>query len=141
MIRSFAFLALLGSLLCGATALRAAQTPDSTLTLGIQTCVNNGLESGMRVWYADQPKLGTEMVEKITQASAALGGLIDAELVTIQPVSKRVTRYYVALYFARSPLWVRIERYESRDKVYYFPLKCSTQSDEILPGYVTQFTQ
>jgi hypothetical protein len=140
-MRSIAFLALLGSLIFGTTTTRAAQTPDSTLTLGIQTCISNGLESGLRVWYADQPKLGTEMVERINQASAGLGALIDAELVTIQPVSKRVSRYYIALYFARSPLWVRIERYESRDKAYYFPLKCSVQSDDILPGYVTQFTQ
>lgn len=141
MIRSFAFLAVLGSLIFGATAAQAAQTPDSTLTLGIQTCIDNGLESGIRVWYSDQPKLGTEMLEKINSAAANLGALVDAELVTIQPVSKRVTRYYLALYFARSPLWVRIERYESRDKTYFFPLKCSTQSDDILPGYVTQFTQ
>ncbi len=140
-MRSLPFFAALIALMAGTPAVQAAQTPDPIVLQGLQMCVSNGIESGIRVWYADQPKLGTEMVESIKQATANLGQLVDTELVAIQPVSKRVTRYYVALYFARSPLWVRIERYESRDKIFYFPLKYSIQSDDILPGYITQFTQ
>lgn len=118
---------------------RAAQAPDSTLTAGLQTCVTNGIEAGVRQWYADRPELGSAMTSKVAAESAKLGAIIDSELVAAQPISKRVTRYYVALYFTRGPLWLRLDRYEGQEKSFYLPLKCSASSDDILPGYVTEF--
>lgn len=112
---------------------------DPALLLGLQSCLNNGVEPGVRAWYPDQPELGAKMAAQVTSETAKLGPLIDAEVVSIQTISKRLTRYYVALYFTRSPLWVKIDRYESREKSFFMPLKCSTDPDNILPGYVTEF--
>lgn len=85
---------------------RAASAPDATLTAGLQTCVTNGIEAGVRQWYADRPELGSAMTTKVAGEAAKLGAIIDSEVVAAQPISKRVTRYYVALYFTRGPLWL-----------------------------------
>lgn len=121
------------------TALRAVPPADPLLTQGLQTCLTNGLEDGVRAWYPDRPELGAEMSRQVLGETQRLGTLIDTEVVTVQSISKRVTRYYFAIYFTRSPLWVRIDRYENRDKSFFMPLKCSTNPDDILPGYVTEF--
>ncbi len=125
--------------LAAPAAVRAAQAPDPLLVQGLQTCVANGIESGVRVWYPDRPEIGAEMSATLSATVARLGSSIDYEIVATQPISKRVTRYYVALYFARSPVWIRIDRYQNADKSFFFPLKCSTNPDDILPGYVTEF--
>jgi hypothetical protein len=81
------------------------------------------------------------MRDKLFPVTRDLGDVIDSEVVNIQVISKRVTRYYVAVYYTRCPVWIRIERYSSRDKSFYLPLKFSLNPDDILPGYVTEFTQ
>ena len=120
---------------------RAAQPADPVLVNGLQAFVSNGLDAGVRVWFADRPELAAEMHDQLFKATRALGSLIDTEIVAVQPVSKRVTRYYAALYFTRCPLWLRVERYQNEDRAFYLPLRFSTNPDEILPGYITQFHQ
>lgn len=118
---------------------RAAQAPDQILIDGLQACVTNGLEATLRTWYADRLPLATEMKDRLAPATRGLGEIIDTEVVAIQAVSKRVTRYYVAIYFSRCPLWLRVERYSNGEKAFYLPLRFSTNADEILPGYITEF--
>ena len=120
---------------------RAASAPDPTLTEGLRATVANGLEAGLRTWYANRLWLAQEMREKLTPATRDLGNIIDTELIAVQPVSKRVTRYYVAIYFTRCPLWLRVERYASQEQSFYLPLRFSTNPDEILPGFITEFYQ
>lgn len=112
---------------------------DPVLTDGLQTCLSNGVDAGVRRWYAERPELGGEMALKVVAESSRLGAAIDTEIVAVQQVSKRVTRFYLAIYFMRSPLWIRIERYENGEKSFFMPLKCSHNPDDILPGYVTEF--
>jgi hypothetical protein len=81
------------------------------------------------------------MNAKLSSATKNLGFVIDTEVVAIQTISKRVTRYYVAINFARRPLWIRIERYMGNDKASYLPLKFSLEPDDFLPGYLTDFVQ
>ena len=119
----------------------AAKAPDPVLVNGLQTFVSNGIEAGLRVWYSDRPELGAEMREQLFKATRSMGAIIDTEIVAVQPVSKRVTRYYVAIYFSRAPLWLRVERYQNEDRAFYLPLRHSTNPDEILPGYLTEFHQ
>lgn len=122
-------------------SVRAAQTPsvDPVLTQGLQSMMSNGVYAGLRVWFANRPAIGTEMYDRINPVIRPLGNLIDHEIVAVQPISTRVTRYYVALYFTRCPLWLRVERYANDEQAFYLPLRFSTNPDEILPGYVTQF--
>lgn len=122
-------------------SVRAAQTPsvDPVLTQGLQSMMSNGVYAGLRVWFANRPAIGTEMYDRIGPVIRPLGNLIDHEIVAVQPISTRVTRYYVALYFTRCPLWLRVERYANDEQAFYLPLRFSTNPDEILPGYVTQF--
>ncbi len=126
-------------ILLSAPALRAAQNLDPVLANGLQACVANGLQAGIYTWYADQPKLAAELDAKTAAVTKGLGSVIDTEVVAVQTVSKRVTRYYVAIYFLQRPLWVEIERYNSRDHLIYLPLKFSLDPDAILPGYLTDF--
>ncbi len=121
--------------------LRAAQAPDPVLVQGLQTFLSNGIEAGLRVWFAERPQLGAEMREQLIRATANFGSIIDTEIVAVQPVSKRVTRTYVAIYFTRCPLWLRVERYQNGDRAFYLPLRFSANPDEILPGYITEFHQ
>ena len=135
-------LALLITLLAlSAPVSRAAQPADPVLVNGLQTFVTNGIEAGLRVWYSDRPELGAEMREQLFKATRSLGSIIDTEIVAVQAVSKRVTRYYVAIYFTRCPLWLRVERYQNEDRAFYLPLRHSTNPDEVLPGYITEFHQ
>ncbi|MDD2765032.1 MAG: hypothetical protein PHE83_13775 [Opitutaceae bacterium] len=110
-------------------------------TKGLQACVTNNLEACLGIWYAGYPKLAAEMNAKVSAATKNLGNVIDTEVVATQTISKRVTRYYAAIYFARRPLWIRIERYTSGEGSFYLPLKYSFEPDEILPGYLTDFVQ
>lgn len=118
---------------------RAAQAPDPVLVEGLQASLTNGIDASLRTWYSDRPALALEMREKLLPAVRNLGSVIDTEIVAIQAVSKRVTRYYVAIYFTRCPLWLRVERYSNGEKAFYLPLRFSTNPDEILPGYLTEF--
>ena len=136
-MRSLAFVAFL--LLLALPGTFAAQVPDKVLSHGLQAWQDNGVEAGLRTWYADRPALAYEMKEKLQPLIAELGEVIDTELIAIQPISKRVTRYYVAVYFTRAPLWLRVERYASEKQGFYLPLRFSTDPDRILPGYLTEF--
>ena len=118
---------------------RAAQAPDPVLIEGLQTFVTNGLEAGLRVWYSDRPAMGAEMLDLLLRATKNFGSIIDTEIVSVQPVSQRVKRTYVAIYFTRCPLWLRVERYQNGDRAFYLPLRFSTNPDEVLPGYITEF--
>lgn len=122
------------------TALRAAPAPDPVLLSGLEACQTNGLEAAVRIWYSNRAELGLEMKDKLAAAARHLGDIIDTEVVAVQTVSKRVTRYYVAIYFTRCPLWLRVERYANRETAFYLPLRFSTNPDEILPGYITEFS-
>lgn len=117
----------------------AAQRPDPILLNGLQAWLDNGVDAGLRTLYSDRPALAFEMKEKLQPFIRELGDVIDTEVIAIQTVSKRVTRYYVAVYFTRAPLWLRIERYASEKTSFYFPLRFSTDPDRILPGYLTEF--
>lgn len=136
----FSALCLLAS---AAPAARAAtpQVPDRVLVEGLDAALPNGLEAMLRIWYADRPALALEMRDKLYPLTRTLGTVIDTEIVAIQPVSKRVTRYYVAIYFSRCPVWMRVERYANNETAFYLPLRFSTNPDEIMPGYITEFHQ
>lgn len=120
------------------SSVRAAAAPDPVLVEGLRSLQANGLEAGLRVWFADRGELAREMQQRLTSATAGMGDIIDTEVVAIQSVSQRVTRYYVAIYFQRAPLWLRVERYASRERAFFLPLKFSFDPDVILPGYVTE---
>ena len=112
---------------------------DPVLRTGLNTWVENGAEAGLRAWYSDRPAVAFETKEKLLSVVADLGTPIDSEVVAVQTISQRVTRYYVAIYFTQGPLWIRIERYANNVTAFYLPLKFSTDPDRILPGYITEF--
>lgn len=132
---------LLAFLLACLPATRAAQPPDPVLTDGLKAIVANSLEAGLRTWYANRIWLADEMKDRLFPLTRTLGSVIDTEIIAVQPVSKRVTRYYVAIYFTRCPVWLRVERYANAEQAFYLPLRFSTNADEILPGFVTEFYQ
>ena len=133
------FLVLASALLALAPAAHGAPAADPVLTKGLQVCLTNGVETCVMTWYADRPKLATETKDKIAAYTKDLGNVIDAEVVTVQPITKRLTRFYVAIYFARRPLWLRVDRYTGSDQSFFLPLKYSVELDDILPGYITDF--
>jgi hypothetical protein len=127
-----------------APILRPAQPVDPVLANGLQACVTNGLQACLEVWYAGRPghpEMNVEMNAKVCAETKNLGEVFDTEVVAIQTISKRITRYYVAIYFTRRPLWIRIDRYAVRDRSFYLPFKYSLEADEILPGSLTDFVQ
>jgi hypothetical protein len=132
-------LALVSLLALFATPLRAAQAPDPTLTAGLSAWLANGPVAGIDTWYADRPALAGELKPQVLDATKNLGAILDTEVVAIQQISKRVTRYYVAVYYARSPLWLRVERYSNGERTFFFAPRYSTNPDTILPGYLTEF--
>jgi len=115
----------------------AAQAADEMLIAGLQAWVSNGSEAGLHTWYSDQPDVVLEMQDKLRPELKRLGDVIDTEVIAIQPISKRVTRYYLAVYFSNAPLWIRIERYATDKRVVFLPLRFSTNPDQILPSYLT----
>lgn len=120
---------------------RGAQSAEMILNDGLREFVTNGPEAGIRAWFSDRPELAAQMTKRVLSASSTLGSTIDSEVVATQRLSTRVTRVFVAIYFARSPLWIRLERYDNGEKSFFLPLKCSTDPDEILPGYITDFNR
>ena len=82
-----------------------------------------------------------ELNAKVSAETKNLGEIFDTEVVATQTLSKRVTRYYLVIYFTRRPLWIRIDRYAGRDRAYFLPFKYSLDSDAILPGVITDFVQ
>lgn len=135
------FTAVVALVLLLVSPLRAAQPPDPVLTEGLRAWTANGMDAALRTWYADRPQLGFEMKEKLLPVTKDLGDVVDTEVVAIQTISKRVTRYYVAIYFTRCPLWLRVERYAGDKQSFFLPLRYSIDPDRILPGYLTEFPQ
>jgi hypothetical protein len=136
-MRSLSILAITCLTLC--PSIDAAESADPILLKGLTAWVENGADAGLRTWYSDRPALAFQMKEKLLPAISDLGTVIDSEVVAIQPISQRVTRYYVVVYFTHAPLWMRVERYASDITAFYLPLKFSTDPDRILPGYITEF--
>jgi hypothetical protein len=126
-------------------SLRPAQNVDPVLVNGLQVCATNGLQACLETWYAagrpGHPEMYVELTAKVCAETKNFGEVIDTEVVAIQQISKRITRYYVAIYFARRPLWIRVDRYASRDRAFYLPFKYSLEADDILPGSLTDFVQ
>jgi hypothetical protein len=137
----FSSFALVPLLLFLSPRARAAQPIDPVVASGLQAYQDNGLDACLRIWFSDRLDLSAEMRSKVLGATKDLGSVIDTEIVSIQQLSKRVTRYYVAVYYTRCPLWMRVERYANTDKAFILPLKVSINPDEILPGFVTDFLQ
>jgi hypothetical protein len=117
----------------------SVESPDPVLVSGLQSFQLNGIQAGLNVWYSSQPEVAFAMKEKLIPLTQAMGNVIDTEVVAIQPLSRRVTRYYVAVYFTHGPVWLRLERYASDREAIYLPLKASLDPDRILPGYLTEF--
>ena len=136
-MRSSLILTLVCSILrCAALA---AQPVDPALIDGLNAWYENGVEAALRTWYSNRPDLAFELKEKLVPGTKDLGTVIDSEVVAVQPISTRVTRYFVAVYFTRTPLWLCIDRYASDTTAFYLPLRFSTDPDRILPGYLTEY--
>jgi hypothetical protein len=126
-------------LVFAAPATRAAQPTDPKLQEALSAWVTNGIEAGLVTLYSDRPEFAAEFRDDLLSATRRLGAIVDTEVVAVQPVSSRVTRYYVAVYYQRRPIWLRLERYNNGEKVTYLPLRFSLKHEEILPGYLTEF--
>lgn len=124
--------------LVSAPAVRAARNLDPVLAEGLHAYIANGPAACLAIWYTSDPHLAAVMGDRLTQATRHLGVAFDAEVVAEHTLSRRVTRYYVAVYFPRRPLWIRIDRYDGPDQAVYLPLKCSLNPDDILPACTAQ---
>ena len=117
-----------------------SQAVDPVLLSGLKVAPVGGLEACFDVWYSNRlghPEIKAEVSAKILAETKNFGEVLDTEVVAIQSISKRITRYYVAVYFARRPVWIRIDRYTLRDRWFFLPFKYSLEADEILPGFIT----
>lgn len=103
--------ALLGLLVLLSGSVLRSQPLEPALLKGLELCLTNGIETGVRAWYADRSEVGAEMSAKVERESAKVGGLIDTEVVATQVISRRVTRYFVALYHTQGTVWIRVDRY------------------------------
>jgi hypothetical protein len=81
------------ALLLVVTSLRASTAPDATLTRGLENFLANGVEAGVRSLYPDRPELAVKVKDEMLPATKNLGDVIDTEIVAVQPISKRVTRF------------------------------------------------
>jgi len=132
-------LACLAALLLLPPAVRAVPVNDPVLAKTLQICQTSGLETALLNLYADRPVLAAELKEKVSALTRGLGVVIDTEVVATHPIGKRLVRFYVAVYFVRRPLWLRIDRYAGRDDPVFLPPRYSLDPDEILPGYLTEY--
>lgn len=131
-----AFLLLL-ALGLGLPSVRAAGSTDADLYAGLQAMTTNGVHAGLRLWYPDAPAAITRVEGKIEETTRDLGGVVGTEVVAVRTISGQVQRYYVAIYYERAPLWVRIDRYTVGPKTISLPLEFSLKPDEILPESLT----
>jgi hypothetical protein len=127
----------------GAIPARAAAPSDPAVTQGLQLyeTESNGLEACLQAWFSDKPKLGEDLLQKISPVARDLGVVLGAEVVATQRVSQRVERYFIVIYYARRPLWFALERYSLPDKTTSLDLKFSTDADTIVPAYLTEVQQ
>jgi hypothetical protein len=125
------------------SARAAAPDTDPAVTQGLQLyqTESNGLEACLGVWLSDKPKMEEELLGQVGEAVKDLGVVEGAEIVATQRVSQRVERYFIAVYYARRPLWLSLERYALPDKTTTLSLKFSTDEDRILPSYLTDVQQ
>jgi hypothetical protein len=136
-MRSLLLLTLFYSVVHGSAF--AVGPTDPVLLSGLNVWSQNGAEAAISTWYANQPELAFQLKAKLLPVTKDLGSVIDSEVVAVQPISRRVTRYFVAVYFNRTPLWLCIDRYAADTTAYFLPLRFSTDPDRILPGYLTEF--
>lgn len=114
-------------------ALTAVET-DTVLLSGLRACDVNDLRTCIRTWYAHDPKLNEQVQNQLEKVSAGLGDILGTEIVSARDLSKRVRRYYIAVYFDKHPLWLRVDRYNTNGVVQItLPLKYSLAAGEILP--------
>lgn len=116
----------------------AAQPADPVLLSGLSAWYANGAAAALIQWYAHRPELAEELNSKLQPVIQGLGPVVDSEVIAIQTISARVTRYYIAIHFTETPLWLRIERYANGPTAIFLPLRFSTDADRILPGYLTE---
>lgn len=130
---------LLALFLCAAPFARAAQANDPKLQNAFSTWIANGVDAGLAALYSERAEFALDLRQPLLAITDRLGSTVDWEVVAVQTVSTRVVRYYIAVYYQRRPLWLRVERYSNGEKVFYLPLRYSLSPDDILPGYVTEF--
>jgi hypothetical protein len=130
---------LAGLLFSLALRLTAAEPTDPLVAAGLQACTANGVAAAVRAWYAGEPEVGAAVETRLVNATRDLGPPLGTEIVSVQRVSQRVQRYFIAVYFRQRPLWLRLDRYHNGERVFLMPLKFSFDPDDILPAYVTEF--
>lgn len=112
----------------------AMGSSDATLDAGLKACEVNGIRPCLRIWYPDHPDWVNRFDDGIRDKTRGLGDIIGTEVVTSQPLSSRVVRYYIVIYYEQAPLWLRIDRYTVGIKLRYLPLNFSLQPEDILPA-------
>lgn len=110
-----------------------AQTGEVDLNFAFSQMKANGLTPFAKLLYSGDQKNSQLLVDQLGPLVQPAGEFIGFELLSRRPLTKRVERLLIAIYFDNFPVYMRIDYYENTKGRICLPAKFSKDAAEILP--------
>jgi hypothetical protein len=110
-----------------------AQTPEAKLTFAFSQLKGNGVATFAGTLYgidADSAKLLADQLGPLVRES---GDYFGYQVVTRTPLTKRVERLVIAIYYDKFPVYMRVDLYDTPSGRIYLPASVSRDAAAILP--------
>ena len=121
-------------ILCLTFACRlGAQSGEVDLNFAFSQMKGNGLTPFAKMLYPGDQKNSQLLVDQLGPLVQSGGEFIGFELLSRRPLTKRVERLVIAIYFENFPVYMRIDYYENTKGRICLPAKFSKEAAEILP--------
>lgn len=111
----------------------SAQMGEIDLNFAFSQMKSNGLMPFAKLLYAGDQKNSQQLVDQLGPLVQSAGDFNSFELLGRRPLTKRVERLVIAIYFDNFPVYMRIDFYENTKGRICLPAKFSREAADILP--------
>lgn len=117
-----------------------AQQTDSRLDFAFAQLKSNGPGPFARALFDPNPAAAHRLETQLTPLVANDGGFIGYEVLSRKPLTSRIDRIVVAIYYEKGPVFLRIDSYRSSEGRIFLPALVSDDADKVLPAETLEVT-
>lgn len=117
-----------------------AQQTDNRLDFAFAQLKSNGPGPFARALFDPNPGAARQLETQLSPLVANAGGYIGYEVLSHKPLTRRIDRNIVAIYYEKGPVFLRIDSYRSSDQRIFLPAFVSNDADKVLPAEMLEVT-
>ncbi len=117
-----------------------AQQTDNRLDFAFAQLKSNGAGPFARALFVSNPTAAQQLETQLGPLVSNGGGYIGYDVLSRKPLTSRIDRYIVAIYYEKYPVFLRIDSYRSSEGRLFLPAIVSLDADKILPAETLEVT-